>query len=161
MNSDSFFGVGCYYCDKIINLFKEGNLKMVIHQMEYRGLNLHDVIGSVEIAIDAASNKIHIYDTEHIVEPEYDFVTKNYKLSEGFWKMAGIIKEKQLFLSNDEKRLERWIESFKWFFYSSGQSIKIYSQSVMDVYKICSIDNEKLLYEKYFSRLTDESLNSK
>ena len=129
--------------------------------MEYRGLNLHDVIGSVEIAIDADLNTIHIYDTNHIVEPEYDFLTKNFKLSEGFWKMAGIIKEKQLFLSNDEKRLERWIESFKWFFYSSGQSIKIYKQGVMVDYKIGYIDNEKLLYEKYFSRLTDESLNSK
>lgn len=134
---------------------------MVIQQMEYRGLNLHDVIGSVEIAIDADLNTIHIYDTNHIVEPEYDFLTKNFKLSEGFWKMAGIIKEKQLFLSNDEKRLDRWIESFKWVFYSSGQSIKIYKQGVMVDYKIGYIDNEKLLYEKYFSRLTDESLNSK
>ncbi|MCM3720821.1 aminopeptidase [Solibacillus isronensis] len=134
---------------------------MVIQQMEYRGLNLHDVIGSVEIAIDADLNTIHIYDTDHIVEPEYNFLTKNFMLSEGFWKMASVIKEKQLFLSNDEKRLDRWIESFKWVFYSSGQSIKIYKQGVMVVYKIGYIDNEKLLYEKYFSRLTDESLNSK
>lgn len=134
---------------------------MVIQQMEYRGLNLHDVIGSVEIAIDADLNTIHIYDTDHIVEPEYNFLAKNFKLSEGFWKMASVIKEKQLFLSNDEKRLDRWIESFKWVFYSSGQSIKIYKQGVMVVYKIGYIDNEKLLYEKYFSRLTDESLNSK
>lgn len=125
---------------------------MVIQQMEYRGLNLHDVIGSVEIAIDADLNTIHIYDTDHIVEPEYDFSTKNFKLSEGFWKMAGVIKEKQLFLSDDEKRLDRWIESFKWVFYSSGQSIKIYKQGVMVVYKIGYIDNEKLLFEKYFSR---------
>lgn len=134
---------------------------MVIQQMEYRGLNLHDVIGSVEIAIDADLNTIHIYDTDHIVEPEYDFLTRNFKLSEGFWKMAGVIKEKQLFLSNDEKILDRWIESFKWVFYSSGQSIKIYTQGVMVNFKIGYIDNEKLLYEKYFSRLTDESLNSK
>ncbi|MER2027991.1 MAG: aminopeptidase [Solibacillus sp.] len=134
---------------------------MVIQQMEYRGLNINDVIGSVEIAIDANLNTIHIYDTDHIVEPEYDFLTKNFKLSEGFWKMAGVIKEKQLFLSNDEKRLDRWIESFQWVFYSSGQSIKIYKQGVMAVYNISYIANEKLLYEKYFSRLTDESLDSK
>lgn len=134
---------------------------MVMQQMEYRGLNLHDVIGSVEIAIDADLNTIHIYDTDHIVEPEYDFLTKNFKLSEGFWKMAGVMKEKQLFLSNDEKRLDRWIESFKWVFYSSGLSIKIYKQGVMVDYKIGYIDNEKLLYEKYFSRLKDEFLNSK
>lgn len=134
---------------------------MVIQQMEYKGLNLHDVIGSVEIAIDGDLNTIHIYDTDHIVEPEYDFLTKNFKLSEGFWKMAGVIKEKQLFLSNDEKRLDRWIESFKWVFYSSGQSIKIYKQGVMVGHNISNIDNEKLLYEKYFSRLTDESLDSK
>ena len=134
---------------------------MVIQQLEYRGLNLHDVIGSVEIAIDADLNTIHIYDTNHIVEPEYDFLTKNFKLSEGFWKMAGVIKGKQLFLNNDEKSLDRWIESFKWVFYSSGQSIKIYKQGVMVDYKIGYIDNEKLLYEKYFSRLTDEFLNSK
>lgn len=134
---------------------------MVIQQMEYKGLNLHDVIGSVEIAIDGDLNTIHIYDTDHIVEPEYDFLTKNFKLSEGFWKMAGVIKEKQLFLSNDEKRLDRWIESFKWVFYSSGQSIKIYKQGVMVGQNISYIDKEKLLYEKYFSRLKDESLDSK
>ncbi|WP_041865718.1 hypothetical protein [Solibacillus silvestris] len=134
---------------------------MVIQQLEYRGLNLHDVIGSVEIAIDADLNTIHIYDTDHIVEPEYDFLTKNFKLSEGFWKMANVIKEKQLFLSNDEKNLDVWIESFNWFFYSSGPSVKIYKLGEMVVFKNDYINIEKLLYEKYFSRLTGESLNCK
>ncbi|OBW60002.1 aminopeptidase [Solibacillus sp. FSL W7-1472] len=134
---------------------------MVIQQLEYRGLNLHDVIGSVEIAIDVDLNTIHIYDTDHIVEPEYDFLTKNFKLSEGFWKMANVIKEKQLFLSNDEKNLDVWIESFNWFFYSSGPSVKIYKQGEMVVFKNDYINIEKLLYEKYFSRLTGESLNGK
>ena len=69
---------------------------MVIQQLEYRGLNLHDVIGSVEIAIDVDLNTIHIYDTDHIVEPEYDFLTKNFKLSEGFWKMANVINRKAI-----------------------------------------------------------------
>lgn len=134
---------------------------MVIQQMEYRGLNLHDVIGSVEIAIDADLNTIHIYDTDHIVEPEYDFLKKNFVLSEGFWKMANVLKEKQLFLSNDEKSLVIWIESYKWIFYSSGMSIKIYNYGEMVVYNNSSIVKKKLLYEKYLSRLTDESSNSK
>lgn len=134
---------------------------MVIQQMEYRGLNLHDVIGSVEIAIDADLNTIHIYDTDHIVEPEYDFLKKNFVLSEGFWKMANVLKEKQLFLSNDEKSLVIWIESYKWIFYSSGMSIKIYNYGEMVVYNNSSIVKKKLLYEKYLSRLTDESSNGK
>ena len=134
---------------------------MVIQQLEYRGLNLLDEIGSVEIAIDADVNTIHIYDTDHIVEPEYDFSTKNFKLSEGFWKMANVIKEKQLFLSGVEKSLEMWVESFQWIFYSSGSSIKMYNQGKMTVYNNFSKESKKLLYAKYFSRLTDESLNSK
>lgn len=133
---------------------------MTIQQLEYRGLNLHDVIGSVEIAIDADLNTIHIYDTDYIVEPEYDFLTKTFTLSEGFWKMTSVLKEKQ-FLLNDVKSLELWVESLKWIFYSSGHSIKIYEQGEMVVYNSYPNDKEILLYEKYFSRLTDESFLGK
>lgn len=129
---------------------------MAIQQLEYRGLNLHDVIGTVEIAIDADLNSIHIYDTDHIVEPEYDFLTKNFKLSEGFWKMASVLKEKRFFLNHEEKSLDLWAESFKWVFYCSGHSIKIYEQGEMIVYNSYPFDKEILLYEKYFSRLTEE-----
>ena len=73
---------------------------MPILQLEYRGLNLYDLVDTVEIAIDADLQMIHIYDTQQIVEPEYDFSTKSYMLSEGFWKMAKTIKEKQFFLEN-------------------------------------------------------------
>ena len=161
MNGYSFYVGGCYYCDKIIAMYKEGRIRMVIQQLEYRGLNLLDEIGSVEIAIDADLKTIHIYDTDHIVEPEYDFLTKNFKLSEGFWKMANVIKEKQLFLNGVEKSLEIWVESFQWIFYSSGRSIKMYNHGEMTVFNTITMESKKLLYTKYFSRLTDESLNGK
>ncbi|MEK3766397.1 MULTISPECIES: aminopeptidase [unclassified Solibacillus] len=134
---------------------------MPIQQLEYRGLNLYDVVGTVEVAIDADLKQIHIYDTQHIVEPEYDFLSKSYILSEGFWKMAKIIKEKQLFLENDESNLNLWITPFKWVFYSSNQTIKVFEEGKMKIQPISSCAEDMLLYEKYFSRLKDESLGGK
>lgn len=134
---------------------------MPIQQLEYRGLNLYDVVATVEIAIDADLKQIHIYDTQYIVEPEYDFLSKSYILSEGFWKMAKIIKEKQFFLENDESNLNLWITPFKWIFYSSNQTIKFFEEGKMKIQHISSCTKDMLLYEKYFSRLKDESLGGK
>ena len=134
---------------------------MPILQLEYRGLNLYDLVDTVEIAIDVDLQRIHIYDTQHIVEPEYDFLSKSYILSEGFWKMAKIIREKQLFLENDESNLNLWITPFKWVFYSSNQTIKVFEEGKMKVHPISTCSEDMLLYEKYFSRLKGEFSNGK
>ncbi|MBD8034508.1 MULTISPECIES: aminopeptidase [Solibacillus] len=134
---------------------------MPILQLEYRGLNLYDLVDTVEIAIDADLQMIHIYDTQQIVEPEYDFSTKSYMLSEGFWKMAKTIKEKQFFLENEESNLEMWITPFKWVFYSSNQLIKVFEDGKIKVHSIATCSEDMLLYEKYFSRLKGEFFNGK
>lgn len=134
---------------------------MPIQQLEYQGLNLYDVVDTVEIAIDEDLKVIHIYDTQHIVEPEYDFSTKSYMLSEGFWKMAKTIKEKQFFLENDESNLNLWITPFKWVFYSSNQVIKIFEEGKMKTHHISTCSEDMLLYEKYFSRLKGEFFDGK
>ena len=134
---------------------------MPIQQLEYRGLNLYDVVDTVEIAIDEDLKTIHIYDTQHIVEPEYDYSTKSYILSADFWKMAKIIKEKQFFLKNDENNLNLWVTPFKWVFYSSNQTIKVYESGKMNVHQISTCSEDMLLYEKYFSRLKGEFFNGK
>lgn len=127
---------------------------MKIQELEYRGLNLMDVVGTVEVAIDAASKSIHIYDTQHIVEPEYHFQTKSYTLSEGFFKLANVLKQKQFFLSNDEKNIELWVAQHTWIFYCSNQSIKVYRNGKMTVTTKNQLqERENLYYPKYFGRM--------
>lgn len=126
---------------------------MQIQELEYRGLNLMDAIGTVEVAIDAANKKIHIYDTEHIVEPEYHFQTKSYTLSDGFFKMASLLKQKQFFLKNSEENLERWVEQYTWIFYCSNQTIKYYDDGKMSVPTKNQLrDQENFYYAKYLYR---------
>lgn len=134
---------------------------MKIQELEYRGINLMDVVGTVEIAIDAEQKTVHVFDTQQIVEPEYYFQTKSYTLSEGFFKMAIVLKQKQFFLENKDEKLEQWIELHKWIFYCSNSSIKKYYLGEMTV-----IQKEQLkqwaahsevpleYYPKYFSRLS-------
>lgn len=129
---------------------------MTIQQLEYRGLNLMDVVGTVELAIDSKVNTIHIFDTQQIVEPEYDFITKGYRLSDGFYKMAGILKEKPLFLTNKELPFEKWIENHCWIFYGSKQTIKCYENGQMTSYakqQFAQLEATKKYYSKYISRL--------
>ena len=131
-------------------------VKMTIQQLEYKGLNLMDVIGTVEIAIDSKVNTIHLFDTQQIVEPEYDFVTKSYILSEGFYKMAGILKGKPLFLGNKELSFEQWIEAHRWVFYCSKQTIKCYENGQMTIYskqQFAQFESTKKYYSKYILRL--------
>lgn len=136
---------------------------MHIQELEYKGINLMDVVGTVEIAIDSDLNTIHVYDTDQIVEPEYNFKTKNYVLSEGFYKMAKVLKEKQFFLKNNENNLNNWIESHCWIFYSSKNSIKEYMDGEMGLLQMASFINENdapevdsKYYRKYINRLKSE-----
>lgn len=109
-------------------------VKMTIQQLEYKGLNLMDIVGTVELAIDAKNSTIHVFDVQQIVEPEYEFVTKSYILSEGFYKMAAVIKAKPLFLSGKELTLDGWVQAHRWVFYCSKQTVKQYENGNMTVY---------------------------
>ena len=80
---------------------------MKLNELEYKGLNLFDEIGAVEIALNAKHQTIHVYDTAQIVEPEYHFASKNYVLSEGFYKMATVLMQKQFFEKKLEQSLQR------------------------------------------------------
>lgn len=133
---------------------------MQIQQLEYKGLNLMEVVSTVEIAIDACTTTIHIYDTQQVVEPEYDFATKNYLLSDGFYKMAGVLKAKPLLLSNKEMTLLSWIDAHRWVFYSSNQTIKEYEQGQMHTiqqeqfpFLELNTDFNKKYYSKYVNRI--------
>lgn len=157
LNCDSLIFLFLYYCDKINGMNSKGNYSMQILELEYRGLNLMDVVKTVEVAIDAKNNIIHIYDTEHIVEPEYHFQTKSYKLSEGFFKMANVLKRKQFFLNNHEENTELWVEQYTWIFYCSNQTIKYYRGGKMSVSTKNQLkDQEKFYFTKYFCRLMEK-----
>lgn len=132
------------------------NVKMTIHQLEYKGLNIIDVVGTVELAIDIEASTIHVFDIQQIVEPEYDFVTKGFRLSEGFYKMAGVLKEKPLFLVGKELPLEQWIEVQCWIFYCSKQTIKHYENGKMINFvkhQFAQLEETKKYYSNYISRL--------
>lgn len=83
---------------------------MKLRELEYKGLNLIDEIGTVEIGLDIEHNKVHLYDMQQIVSLEYDFVKKNYILSEGFHKMANVLMQKQFFSEKDSIQVEQWIK---------------------------------------------------
>lgn len=104
---------------------------MKIQELEYKGMNLVDEVGTVEIAIDSVLKTIHIYDTQQIVAPEYEFLTKSYQLSEGFFNMATVLKQKQFFLETDENNLLKWVNAHTWIFYCANQSVKIYTDEQM------------------------------
>lgn len=132
---------------------------MKIQELEYRGLNLMDVVGTVEIAIDANKKTIHVYDKQQIVEPEYHFQTKSYILSEGFFKLAKVLKQKQFFLLSNVENLEQWVQMHQWIFYCSNDSIKKYSNGEMVVIQnnqLKQFETESQYYPKYFSRMKYE-----
>ena len=129
---------------------------MTIHQLEYKGLTIMDEIGTVELAIDSKVSTIHVFDTQNIVEPEYDFATKGYRLSEGFYKMAGVLKEKPLLLASKELVLEQWIEAHCWIFYCSKQTIKHYEDGKMLIFakhQFAQREEIKKYYSNYILRL--------
>ncbi len=67
-----------------------------IYQMEYRGLNLFDEISTVELAIDEENQTIHIFDVGQVVSPPiFNFDVSAYELSDGFYKMADVLRHKK------------------------------------------------------------------
>ncbi len=138
---------------------------MQLIELEYRGLNLMDEVGVVEIALDEGRNTIHIFDANHIVEPEYHFLNKSYVLSEGFAKLAEVLRSKHFFAEKREGELAEWIGGFTWQFYSSNQMIKTYKEgqfTVINIDEVASKEEEALiqmgLYPKYVERLDRKAL---
>ncbi|WP_052130276.1 hypothetical protein [Ureibacillus sinduriensis] len=94
-------------------------------ELEYRGLSIMEEIRTVEIAIDEPKNIIHIYDKNEVIEPEFNFSTKQYQLGDGFFKMAEVLYKKTFFESKSQT-VEQWINEWTWLFYGSKKSILKY-----------------------------------
>ena len=128
-----------------------------IFELEYRGLNLLDEISSVEIAIDQLLKVIHIYDTNQVVEPEFNFSIKQYQLSDGFYKMTKVIYDKKFFVLANHTRTQ-WINEVIWIFYGSKKSILKYSEGTIieipkDEFTYVNDILVHSLYEKYALRV--------
>ena len=137
---------------------------MRVYEMEYKGLNLLDEVCTIEIALDVESDTVHIFDTNHVVEPTYHFGRKEYELSEGFFKLAEVLNQKYFFVEKRNQNLEKWIDSLTWTFYSSNQSIKCFQGntfSILPLKMIMNQDEQSLidekLYPKYVNRLIAHS----
>ena len=137
---------------------------MRLYEMEYKGLNLLDEVCTVELALDEASATVHIYDTNHVVEPTYHFGRNEYELSEGFFKLAEVLNQKYFFVEKRSQNLEKWINSLTWTFYSSNQSIKCFQGNTFSILPLKMIMNQdeqslidRKLYPKYVNRLITHS----
>lgn len=127
-------------------------------ELEYRGLNLLDEISTVEIAIDSLHKEIHIYDTNQVVEPEYNFSTKAYQMSEGFFKMAKVFFDKRYIAIQSQTTTQQWIQEITWVFYGSKKSIlKLEGGTIIEISKVEALNEAvKLahrLYSKYLLRV--------
>ncbi len=121
-----------------------------ILEIEYRGLNIFDEIGVVEIAIDNDSNVIHLYDQNQVVPPEYDFSTKSYVVNDSFINMTKVLNNKYFFSNNHDKNVNEWVEGITWIFYLPGKVFKFENGEVKKILEIHNVEN---LYEKYVLRI--------
>ena len=126
-------------------------------ELEYRGLNILDEISTVEVAIDAIQKVIHIYDTNQVVEPEYNFSKKKYQTSEGFYKMTKVLYEKR-FLELRSQTIAEWVSEITWFFYGSKNSILKYQKDdFVEISKKGNLQENhqgiQPLYQKYLLRV--------
>lgn len=127
-------------------------------ELEYRGLNIIDEISTVELAIDWENQRIHVLDTNQVVEPEYHFLTKSYQLSEGFYKMVKVLNDKQIWAIQKVEGVQKGYTDYSWYFYGSRNCILKYENStMMEVIKIENLNDEMVtyhhLYTKYISKL--------
>ena len=125
-----------------------------IYQMEYRGLNLFDEISTVELAIDEARKTIHIFDIGQVVTPVFNFDVSAYELSDGFYKMADILRHKKILTGQQaatELTLSQWLITNNVYFYSPKQRIKKYANG--SIVEIIDRDKEQLLFETYIERV--------
>ncbi|MGN7114870.1 hypothetical protein [Lysinibacillus odysseyi] len=133
---------------------------MQLSEMEYKGLNLMDEISTVEIALDEEKSIIHIFDTNYVIEPIFDFVSREYVLSEGFYQFAEVLKSKYFFVEKRQMPIHDWIGSFTWQFYGSNQTVKSYRDGKFFLTPLTLLAGEtekslllKELYPKYVDKL--------
>ncbi|AMO32744.1 hypothetical protein ACE1MS_15600 [Lysinibacillus sp. fkY74-1] len=125
-----------------------------IYQMEYRGLNLFDEISTVELAIDEEKQTIHIYDIGQVVSPIFNFDVSAYELSDGFYKMADILRHKKI-LTNEQAgsdlTLSEWLIKNNAYFYIPNKRIKKYVQG--SIVEIVDRTMEQALFDEYVQRV--------
>lgn len=136
---------------------------MAFNELEYKGLNLLDQVGTVELAINAQLKVIHVYDTQQIVDPEYDFQTKNYRLSDGFFQMASVLMQKQFIDATKDGQCQTWVDTITWLFYGSRNCVKAYKNKEMSVVQVEQFSQsseqqwmEQGYYSKYVYRILSE-----
>ncbi|MFY0517344.1 hypothetical protein [Lysinibacillus sphaericus] len=125
-----------------------------IYQMEYRGLNLFDEISTVELAIDEARRTIHIFDVGQVVTPIFNFDVSAYELSDGFYKMADILRHKRILTEQQpasELTLSEWLISNNAYFYSPKHRIKKYVNGC--IVEIIDGEKEQFLFDVYVQRV--------
>lgn len=135
---------------------------MQLSELEYKGLNLFDEVQTVEIAVDERLHVVHIFDTNDIVEPTYNYQKQNFELSDGFYSFVEVLKSKYFFVEKRELKISDWIESFTFQFYSSKRTLKTYSNKNLNsrnVMECIHFSDEELigqkLYPKYVKRLAE------
>ncbi|WP_155591720.1 hypothetical protein [Lysinibacillus cavernae] len=124
-----------------------------IYQMEYRGLNLFDEISTVELAIDEAKQTIHIFDVGQVVSPIFNFDVSAYELSDGFYKMADVLRHKKI-LTNQQagsETLSEWLIKNNAYFYIPKKRIKKYMQG--SIIEIIDQAKEQWLFDDYVQRV--------
>ncbi|MFJ7697129.1 hypothetical protein [Lysinibacillus fusiformis] len=125
-----------------------------IYQMEYRGLNLFDEISTVELAIDEEKQTIHIYDIGQVVSPIFNFDVSAYELSDGFYKMADILRHKKILTNqqaNSDVTLSEWLIKNNAYFYIPNKRIKKYIQG--SIVEIVDQTMEQALFDEYVQRV--------
>ncbi|MFJ7917574.1 MULTISPECIES: hypothetical protein [unclassified Lysinibacillus] len=125
-----------------------------IYQMEYRGLNLFDEISTVELAIDEEWQTIHIFDVEQVVSPIFNFDVSAYELSDGFYKMADILRHKRILTNQqpgNELTLSEWLITNTAYFYMPQKRIKKYAQG--SIIEIIDRTKEQSLFDDYVQKI--------
>ena len=125
-----------------------------IYQMEYRGLNLFDEISTVELAIDEEKQTIHIFDVGQVVTPIFNFDVSAYELSDGFYKMADVLRHKKILTDQhveDDLTLSKWLIRNNAYFYTPKKRIKKYVQG--SIREIVDQAHEQWLFDEYVQRV--------
>ncbi|QSB10306.1 hypothetical protein JTI58_00890 [Lysinibacillus fusiformis] len=125
-----------------------------IYQMEYRGLNFLDEVSTVELAIDEEKQTIHIFDVGQVVSPIFNFDVSAYELSDGFYKMADVLRHKKILTkqqTGSDLTLSEWLIMNNAYFYIPQKRIKKYVNG--SIIEIVDRAKEPWLFDDYVQRL--------